>query len=211
MATNAARVLIVERDLGLGADALARLERAGHDVIECVSPGEAPMHCKGQPGQSGCPLDELPADVVLAVRGDAGGTGTDREGGVRCAMRKSIPVMVVGSTLGAGYGPSVDAVVDMQDAALAELVSDLARRGHQEVARRVCLVAHEVLSNCGEPDVGATATVRREADRLLIGITVDRDIDPRLAQLVAAKAFGAIAGIRPGFDKVDVGVSTPGD
>lgn len=209
VATPSLRVLVVERQPGEADAKMTALRAAGHDVVGCFEAGQTTLPCKGFLGEAGCPLDERPIDVALDVRGDGGPPDSDREAGVRCAMRRGVPVMVLGDAEGIDNSQWVAATLAMDDPGVEERLATIASDGFDVVARHALDVARQVLQLRGHDAELATVEVAvgRDADRLLVRIALGHERDPRLDQMIAAKVLSAIPEVRPGFAKVDVSIT----
>jgi len=104
------------------ADALIT---AGHRVVRCADPGEREFPCNGLRGDRVCPLDsDAGPDVVLAVRTRVHTRPAAAEFGVTCCLRRSIPLVVAGSTLLNPFDAWATATVD---AALTDGLHDVVR------------------------------------------------------------------------------------
>jgi hypothetical protein len=201
------RVLVVEREPGGGAAAAAQLQRHGHEVVRCDDADQTvDRPCAGLPGGSGCPLDQQPVDVALAVRGDAGGSTTDRETGVRCALRQQVPLMVLGNSSGASYVDWVDEVADMDVAALDERVTALGRAGLASTASIVARAIRPLLAEHGVESSAIEVELVRNGGRMRIRIGVDAALEPKLRQTCAVRAVAALREVQPGTDGLDVEV-----
>jgi len=201
------RVLVVERERGGGAGAAAQLQREGHEVVRCDDADQTVERpCAGLPGGSGCPLDHRSIDLALAVRGDGGGPTTERETGVRCALRQQVPLMVLGSSSGASYADWVDEVVDMDVDALDERVTALARAGLASTASIVAGAIRPLLAEHGIESSAIDVELARDDGRMRIRIGVDAAIDAKLRQTCAVRAVAALRESQPSTDGLDVEV-----
>jgi len=200
------RVLVVEKEAGLAESVVAELSSAGHEVVRCGEPGETWQLCEGLPGGTGCPLDERPIDVTVAVRDEWGGPTSDLEAGVRCSLRKVIPVMVVGNPTGASYRSWVDEVSEAGDVGLAERVEALGIEGFDGVRAVAQEEVRKVLTTHGHSAGSISADVHRDDDRLVIKVTVQGSVDPTVARMAATRVMAVVPAARPGFAKMDIGV-----
>ncbi len=200
------RVLVVEKEAGLAETVVAELTLAGHEVVRCDDPQNAGHLCNGLPGGTGCPLEQHPIDVTVAVRDEFGGPTSDREAGVRCSLRKVVPVMVVGNLAGASYRGWVDEVAASSDSGLAERVSALGAEGFDGLRAVAQEEVRKVLVTHGHPVGRITADVHRDDDRLVIKVLVEGAVDPTVARMAATRVMAAVPAARPGFSRVDIGV-----
>ncbi|HVN49801.1 MAG TPA: hypothetical protein VMT43_00130 [Acidimicrobiales bacterium] len=206
------RVLVVERERGNGTQAAAKLEGHGHEVVRCddADPSSERL-CAGLPGGSGCPLDDQPVDVAVAVRGDAGGPNTERETGIRCALRQRVPVMVLGSADGASYADWVDEVTEMEAPALDQRVTELGRAGLAAIASIVAGALRPLLAMHGVDGSAIDVTMTRSDGRARVHVRIDAPLDAKLRQTCAVRAVAALRDLQPSTDGVDVEVVGTGD
>ena len=201
------RVLVVERERGSGARTAAQLEGHGHEVVRCDDADESSGRlCAGLPGGSGCPLDDQPVDVVVAVRGDEGGPSTDRETGIRCALRQRVPVMVLGSADGATYADWVDEVAEMEVPALDDRVTELGQAGLAAIGSIVAGTVRPLLAMHGIDGSAIDVTMARSNGRTRVHVRVDGELDAKLRQTCAVRAVAALRDLQPSTDGVDVEV-----
>jgi len=202
------RVLVVEREGGSGSRAVAQLEDHGHEVVRCDDAhAESGLPCAGLPGGSGCPLDAEPIDVVVAVRGDAGGPSTDAETGIRCALRQRVPVMVLGSAEGASYADMVDEVAEMDSPALDDRVVALGRAGLAATASVAEDAVDPLLAGHGIDRSAIDVSVTRTKARLRVHVQVDAPLDAKMRQACAVAAVGALRDHQPSIEGLDVEVT----
>jgi hypothetical protein len=201
------RVLVVEREVGDAAGAAEQLRADGHEVVRCDDADPvAGRLCAGLPGGSGCPLDARPVDVVVAVRGDAGGPSTERETGIRCALRQRVPVMVLGSSAGASYANWVDEVAAMDGAALDEHVTALGQAGLASTASVVASGIRPLLATHGIHSADVDVAVVRADGRVRIRVDVLAPLDAKLRQTCAVRAVAALREVQPSIEGLDVEV-----
>ncbi len=209
------RVLAMEREVGDEGTAVAALVAAGHEVVRCDgvhdTEHEAELDgrlCAGMPDQSGCPLDRWPVDVAMAVRG-SGGPSTESEAGVRCALRRRIPVMVVGRSEGAAYERWVAEVVDPLDARLGDRVEELGRSAMDPIVDAVRAAVEGVVERHGAPEMSFEVCPTHTDTRLRVVIRTSVELDPQVSQAAAVRAVAALDDLDLWFDRVDVDVSGP--
>ena len=65
----------------------------------------------------------------MAIRGDEGGPTTEDEDGVRCAIRRQVPVVLVGNRDGASYAGWTKSEVEATDADLLDKAAAAAQAG----------------------------------------------------------------------------------
>lgn len=198
------RVLLLEGGPGTSEGSTAtRLEAAGHEVSRCHDPGAAPFPCNGMGDHGGCPLEHETVDVALVVRDRAAAEPLVAEDGARCALRRSIPLVVAGEVQHTPYAdwaavvqPGTDAVVDAVNRAA---VAPLER--HNAAARRSL---RAVLEHHGIDGGGADAEVVRQGGDLRVTLRPETELDVRVAEMASVRAVGAVRDIDPYPSVIDV-------
>jgi hypothetical protein len=202
------RVLLLEGDAGAATNAAAELRAAGHTLTRCHESGVDVFPCNGLAAGHECPLDSGSIDVAVVVRGDAPATEgtapvpTATEDGVSCALRRFIPLVVVGpeqspfldhaTAISADAGTVVPAV---EHAAAAPLPR------HSEAARQAL---REVLDTHGLPDVTADARVRRVGNDLRVVLRTSDEVPPIVHEMASVRAVGAMRAFDPHTEVIDV-------
>lgn len=175
------------------------LRAGGHDVVTCHEPGDTGTACSALRGRP-CPLEAAAVDVAVTVRTAPVEDRLPLEEGVRCAVRRRVPLVVVGATAKQPYGPwtsvqsegldAVDVVAAVEDAASRPLAE------HGSVAAAAVRVAQ------GE----ATVSVYRRFGGLRALVEPAGDWTPRQAGAAAVRAAGALRAFDPGARTIDVSV-----
>jgi hypothetical protein len=193
-------ILVTESDPGAAADAVARLERAGHRVRRCHEPGDRAFPCAGL--TTSCPLEGEGVDVVLDVRARTRTWPTPLEDGITCALRRRVPVVVTGRTglnpfspLGATEAPG-DVVEACEEAARS------ARPVHSELATAAL---RETLARAGRATEGLHATVVRHGGRLRAELEVPTDLPDAVRRTAEVRVLGALRAYDTAATGVDVG------
>ncbi len=201
---SAMRVLLLEGGPGTSeGSAASRLEAAGHEVSRCHDPGAAPFPCNGMGDHGSCPLENDTVDVALVVRERATAEPTAAEDGARCALRRSIPLVVAGEVQDTPYAdwaavvePGTDAVVDaVTRAATAPL------ERHTAAARRSL---RAVLEHHDLDGADADAEVLRRGGDLRVILRPPTRLEPRVAEMASVRAVGAVRDIDPYPSIIDV-------
>jgi hypothetical protein len=93
------RVLLMENEPWAADEAAYRLELAGHDVQRCFERNIPSLPCFGFRDASTCPLLDGKGDVDVAVTVRTPGWREEMtlEQGVRCAVRRGVPLVVAGA------------------------------------------------------------------------------------------------------------------
>jgi hypothetical protein len=198
------RILLVEGQAGEGKGAEEVLRASGHDVQRCVDEHADSFPCNGMISGS-CPLEEGEVGAAVLVRTDIADTRSAREDGVRCALRRHVPLVLAGDASTSPYASWAAEVSEVHDlpAALERAANSVLVR-HEDVARRslaAVLLAHEL-----DP-AGAAAEVRRQPDgHLKVRLRLPAEVPPRVAEMAAVRASGAIRDLDPYAAKIDVTV-----
>jgi len=203
------RVLVLEGERGAADQAAAALAEAGHDVARCHDTGSAAFPCRGMLEGQECPLESDQVDVALVVRGEPGDEPTAGEDGVRCALRRYIPLVVAGEVSRSPYtdwaavvAPGNDAIVD----AVGEAVSSPLRR-HADAARRSF---RSVLEHHGIDSAGADAEVMRTGPDLQVILRPVGTVDHTVAEMASVRAVGAVRDLDPYPRVIDVTIVPTG-
>ncbi len=200
------RVLVVERKAGLGDGVVAQLDATGHEVVRCHAPGAPAFPCNALIEGEACPLDHHAVDVAMAIRGDEGGPTTEDEDGVRCAIRRQVPVMLVGNRDGASYAGWTKAEADPDDTELLAKAAAAVQAGfdpHVQAARDTC---RQVLAQHDLADAAVDVEIKRSGNRLRCLLHVDATVDPLVAQMAAVRVVVALRSLEHELDVIDVDV-----
>lgn len=196
------RVLVVEEVPGDGIAARRALVDAGHDVATCHDGGTS-FPCRGLGSADGCPLEGDGVDVALLVRSTAGGQPTTWEDGVRCALRRMVPVAVAGAVEGAPYLDHAT-VVEPDLERVVEAAEDAAGRplaAHGEVARRAFA---GVLDAEGLPSEDVGAVVTRDRRHLVVTLLPGQPLTTRVAETASVRVAGAVRALDRDPSVIDV-------
>lgn len=196
------RVLVVEEVPGDGTAASAALVAAGHEVTSCHTNGSS-FPCKGVVHEADCPLEGPGVDVALLVRSLPGSQPTVREDGVRCALRRRIPVAITGEVLDSPYlgmatvvEPDLDRVVEATVRAAQRPLPE-----HGEVAR-VALAT--VLAGEGLPSDDAGAIVVRDGQQLVVTLLPGVEVSSQVAETASVRVLAAVRALDPHASIIDV-------
>lgn len=200
------RILLMETNPGDGDGIARELTSSGHEVSRCHDPDEAPFPCHALVDGEECPLDHEDVQAAVLVRGSGGPAGRSAgEDGVRCALRRQIPVVLAGDAEGSAYRDWAISTVPTGDQILSEVeaaaAAPLAR--HQEAALRSLrsvLVQHEL------DDGGASATVHREGPDIVVALRTGLEVDKQVAEMCSVRAMGAVRDMDPFSRKINVSI-----
>jgi hypothetical protein len=199
------RVLLIESEAGDADRAADLLAAAGHQVARCHDRGAEAFPCYDLIEGRTCPLEQDDVDVALLVRREALALRTPHEDGVRCALRRYVPLALAGDVRTSPYRDwaaaetdDVDQVVDVIARAVA---APLAR--HTDAARRSFAA---VLEHCGFDGTGAAAEVFRSGPDLRVTLRAGQTISREAADIASVRAAGAVRDVDPYPRVIDVSV-----
>lgn len=201
------RVLVLEGRPGAADGAVEELGRAGHDVARCHEPGQDPFPCNAMIDGKGCPMDDGQVQVAVVVRDGAGAGPEAAEDGVRCALRRQIPLVVAGDP-GSALDDWAAAVAD-DEADLAPAIAEAAAaplRRHGDAARRSL---RSVLEHHGLDASGADAEVHRIGSDLKVVLRPGVDLDKGLADMTSVRVVGAVRDVDPYARTINVSLDLP--
>jgi hypothetical protein len=206
MTTIARTVLLLASDDEQLPAVEAALDDAGYEVRRCVEPGQPTFPCAGLDGGAGCPLDDGRVDVALDVRVHPWPHPTPREVGVRCALRRSVPLAVAGRVPGNPFGRWADAVEEgtTDVAALCEraIASSLERHRHA-----VIRAVSTVLAVHGDETPAVAAEIDRRGGRLHATITAA--VPDALRTVAVARAGSALRGVDREAKAIEIDLRQP--
>ena len=200
------RVLVVERKAGLGDGVVAQLDATGHEVVRCHEPGSPAFPCNALIEGESCPLDHHAVDVAMAIRGDEGGPTTEDEDGVRCAIRRQVPVMLVGNRDGASYAGWTKGEADPDDDDLLAKAAAAVEAGFDPHVQAARATLRQVLSQHDLDDAAVDVEIKRRGNRLRCVLRVDAAVDPLVAQMAAVRVVVALRSLEQELDVIDVDV-----
>lgn len=199
------KVLLLEGEQGAADEAVRQLGEAGHEVSRCHERDGESFPCTGMLEDHDCPLDGESVDVALVVRGELSPSLSAREDGVRCALRRHIPLVVAGTTDGSPYSDWAaaihDGVTEIVGTVEAVATAPLPRHGEAAVRGVQDLLAEEGI----DPEA-VSIEVHRSTNQLRISIRSAVELDQRLADALAVRAQAAVRGLDQYAAKVDVTV-----
>lgn len=156
-------LLAAGKDDPVGLEVAARLRAAGHGVRRCHEPSADAFPCVALAADGRCPLDD--ADTAVAVHVPGPSADTEREVGVRCALRLRMPVVSVGSP--GRFAAFVDEVVE------ADGVVEACGRAVVGASPRHAAAIHSGLSARG-----LDARVRVQRSGRDLHVTLSGDVEP---------------------------------
>lgn len=181
-----------------GAEVAARLRAGGHTVHVCLE-GPADAACIELTGGL-CPLEGHPVDVAV-VAGARSASDTLDDGGL-CAVRRRIPVLLVGAPSGHALIPwAASNTTAPQVASEVQEVLDKPLAGHSAAGQKALL--HE-LRGQGDLSENAAVEVFRRPGRLVVELTTGLGVSHAQAELLAAHVVQAVRLYDRWAPKIDV-------
>jgi hypothetical protein len=187
--------------------AATALREAGHTIHVCHDPENNDFLCTGMHGNA-CPLEAVPIDVAVDVRPFPLPMPTLEEDGIRCAVRRHIPLVVAGETSTNPFAPWTTAeacganIVESVETAVTTPLADLSERATE--------VLRDNLGRGGATAGDAHVEVRRRAGRLSVRIIASgAGTDPELDRALARASIRVHQEVRAIDDRargVDVGI-----
>ncbi|MCX7621593.1 MAG: hypothetical protein N2037_12215 [Acidimicrobiales bacterium] len=195
------RVLLLETEPGVAVSEAAQLAAAGHEVAQCRDEAGDSFACKGLMEGHQCPLEERVVDVAV-VAGDVQ-PGSVAYDGVRCALRRHVPLVITSGTDTpyADFAAAIAAPGDLAAAVETAAAAPLSRHGAAASrSMRSVLEAHGY-----DPEGADVEVIRRGAD---LRVTVDtREPVPRaVADILSVRIVGAVRDVDPYARIIDVSV-----
>lgn len=197
------RVLVLEGEPGAAADAADRLVDAGHQVSRCHEPGARPFPCNGLIDGQRCPLEEENVDAAVVVRGQSHVDPTASEDGVRCALRRYIPLVVVGRNEQSPYLDWATAISQGPETVVTAVEHAVAAPlpRHEAAAAKSL---REALDTHGLPEIQADARVRHRGGDLHVMLIPSGPVPSIVAEMASVRAAGAIRSFDTYASVIDV-------
>lgn len=184
-----------------------RLLEAGHDVVRCHEPGDTSFPCAGLVEGRACPLEEGPVDVVVDARDRPWPRPSPFEDGAICALRRHVPLVVLGTALHPfeqWVTRGIDDIVDLAPACEEAAAAALPRHGEVATA-----AAREIVELAGIDPDGTAATVRHQRGALLVELVLPPHAEGVQGNVVA-RLITALRGLDPHARGIDVSITEPG-
>lgn len=203
------RVLVLEGTPGAGVTASEQLTAAGHAVTSCHD-GPSSFPCRGLGGGGGCPIEDgAPIDAALLIRDTAGPEPTATEDGVRCALRRHIPLAIAGElednpylSFAAATSNGFDHIVGVTEEAVEAPMA-----GHAGIARNALV---KVLESEGLDATAADVAVRRNGSTLSVDLVPGTVLDSTLLDTASVRVLAAVRAHDRAASIIDVSVTQPG-
>jgi hypothetical protein len=203
--TQKLNVLVLESEQGAGDTVRGDLERAGHTVVRCHEPGAAAFPCNALANGTQCPLDDI-VDVAVDVRPLRRAQPAPLEDGVRCALQRHVPLVVVGSAVLNPFAEYASAVVDP----VADVVATCERAAAAPLRKPSAAAAvalREVLDRRGFSATPMVAVLRKHG-RLVVEVRGAGDLDEKTKQMASVRIVAAVRAIDSDARGVDVAFVT---
>lgn len=196
------QVLIAHVASPAARDAADALQAAGHQVHACHEPGATGFACVALRGDD-CPLESQPIDVALAMRSHPSAMPLLAEDGVRCAVRRHVPLVVAGAVAPNPFAPWT--AVERPGPEVVGAVEEAANRPLRGLSDRATEALREALASAGVASSKATATVQRRDGRLRVALTVGVDgIERHTLDVAAVRVHQALRAVDRWCDGIDV-------
>jgi hypothetical protein len=196
------RVLVVGTEPSGIEKAAGQLHDAGHDVVQCHGRGETPFPCAGLDEERGCPLEGAPVDVTVTVRTHPWPRPTPYEDGSKCALRRHVPLVVLGTALHPFEGWAIRAIDD--EDALVEACEDAARAPlfrHGEVATKAL---RDMPAFATRDPADVSVEVHHRAGRLVVDLHLPWDVDDQVRSSAVARVLTVLRELDPYALGIDI-------
>lgn len=184
------QVLVVESSPGAADDACDELTAAGHTVRRCYARDAKPFPCNGIAEGEQCPFDDGGVDVAIGVRRFPHARTSSMEDGLRCAIRKRVPVVLAGANV---LSPYVDYAAETTEhtrrvVATCERVAAAPLPAHTAAATRVAVDATRDARLATVPQ----AVVRQRGNALVVETFGAGGLSPAAKTVVSARVLVAL-------------------
>lgn len=195
------RVLIAESQPHLADAVEQRLTDAGHETFRCRDADDSPMGCAVSTGS--CPLERAGVDVAVVVRAGGGELSPHEDGG-RCAVRRHVPVAVIGRP--GPFGDHAASRAQGED----DVVAAVERAADAPVPALREAVAAGVLDATGIDlsDDPLAIRVRRRAGNLDVEIRLTGPLTRARRNQIGVRVAGAVRQVDQTSASIDVSVTT---
>jgi hypothetical protein len=163
------RILCTETEPGVGDAVVDRLQEGGHEVVGCFDGHVGPSRpCVGL-DHDACPLDrEGAVDVAIAVRAPGSPLPTPTETGVTCALRRHLPLVVVGDARPNPFARwTTVSTAGRPDLDVASACGEAVRRKLGDLGATAAIAACRVLEG-DRPGAEVTAEASRTGSELRV-------------------------------------------
>jgi hypothetical protein len=200
-------VLLLENRPGAGEAEQSALESAGHRVHRCHPADDSGFGCVGITGDRQCPLDG-PIDVTLLVRRGVSPRSTPFEDGVRCAIRRGVPIVEHGAEALDPYSPWITHRVALGESVTSACVN-AADRAMDPLLVGIAERIRPVLRAAAVDPEHVMCELERDGETLEVHLTVSADVDARLEQALAVRVLDAVRSSTGTYGQVSVQVHSP--
>jgi len=196
------KVLLIESVPSVAAEVADELRSRGHEPLRCFDHESSAFPCVAVTEPQECPL--APGDVAAAcvVRELGVFDPTPFEGGVTCALRSRIPVVVDGANMTPFVGYAIDARGDLVGA--VEEAARASQVGHLQAIREFLETA---LVRFGIAPDDVEVDVRRAGPELRVDVVLSVPSAPATEYLTSRLA-GVVRAFDPYVPRIDTVVST---
>jgi hypothetical protein len=184
------QILVVESSPGAADDACGELTAAGHTVRRCRARDAEPFPCNGIAEGQKCPFDDGGVDVAIGVRQFPHAQTSSMEDGLRCAIRKRVPLVLAGANALSPYaGYATETIAGTRGVvATCERVAGAPLPAHTAAATRVAVDATRDAGLATVPQ----AVVRQRGNALVVEIFGAGGLSPAAKTVVSARVLVAV-------------------
>ena len=183
---------------------IAALREGGAEITSCHHPDDGTM-CTMVAGHA-CPMDAHAEVAVVPLL--AAGAAPHQADGVGCAVRSSVPVVVVGRGAPGPFGAIAAAVADGPDdvVAVCRTAIDGATMAHTRVAQDALDARTDSLGIDPEAASALVASVRRNETGLRLEIRTNGKLEPRTGERLGLQVLAAVRAFDPRAKGVSLAV-----
>lgn len=196
-------VLLIESHAGAGHPEREALERAGHRVHRCHDGRSTGFPCVGLTDPERCPVGRV--DVALLVRRGVCPNPTNLEQGVRCVIRRRVPLVEEGTTVLDPFEPFLTSRVRGGVAASVERASE---QGLAPLRAAILDRVRRPLGSAGVPIDQIDLRLERRGTGLRVELT-GPDVPPTVRGAVGVRVLDAIRSDGRTWGHVDVSFAGP--
>lgn len=195
------KVLLIESVPSGDPEVAEALRARGHEPLRCFDHEGSPFPCVAVTEPEKCPLSAGDVAVACLVREFGVFDPTPFEGGVTCALRSRIPVVVEGATMTPFVGYAIDARGDLVGAVEEAARAPLA--WHEDAIRSFL---DRALVGFGVSADDVVVDVRREGPELKVRVVMP-DASEQAVSYVTSRLAGVVRAFDPYVQRIDTVVT----
>ena len=196
------KVLLIESVPSADPEVADELRARGHEPLRCFDHEDSPFPCVAVTAPERCPLAAGDVAVACVVREFGVFDPSPFEGGVTCALRSRIPVVIEGANMTPFVGYAIDARGDLVSA--AEDVGRAPLGMHADAVREFldrALVRFGIVAEDVDVDV------RRRASELNVTVVLPQ-ASPAAETYLISRLAGVVRAFDPYAPRIDVAVTS---